>query len=91
MFLQSSIKENAVCTRVCVCLLFIPPLLCLGFGVVLYPPSARVPKPRHSHAASQSKMLPRLGSPLAPSTAATHGVFGAVWSPEKEVMGIGVL
>lgn len=71
-------------------LLFVPPLLCVGFGVVLQPPSVSVPMPRHSHASSQSKMLPSLHSPSAPSTAATHGVFGAVWSPEEEVMGISV-
>lgn len=71
-------------------LLFVPPLLCVGFGVVLQPPSVSVPMPRHSHASSQSKMLPSLHSPSAPSTAVTHEVFGAVWSPEEEVMGISV-
>ena len=84
MFLQSSIKENAVCTRVCCSLLH-----CFALGLVLHPPSASVHIPTHSHGTSQCQhRFPGPCSLLASSPAATHGVFGAVCSPVQEVMGV---
>lgn len=82
MFLQSSIKEKAVCTPVC--LLFIPSLFSVGFGVVLHPSLM----PRHSHAASQSKVFPSLPWHHQQQPLSGDQEFGAVWSPEKEMMGI---